>query len=108
PAGAVLGGDRDDPVSPARALCGPPGLRLAAIDDGERRASDRAPPDPERRDHGGPGRADHAARLRAGRVRRRRYGSGGRGDAVVGVLAPVPGDQPALLAHVLLAPAAVG
>ena len=54
------------------ALRGARGTRRPAPHDGQRRAPDLPTADPERRADGRAGRAHHAARVRARRVRRRR------------------------------------
>ena len=107
-AGAVLDLDRDDPVPDAVALRRPRGARRPAPHDGQRRAPDLPAADPERGADGGAGRADHAARLPARRLRRRGHRPHLDGDGLVVDLAALPGREPAVLAHLLQPPAAVG
>ena len=107
-AGAVLDLDRDDPVPDAVALRRARRARRPAPHDGQRRAPDLPAADPERGGDGGAGRADHAARLPARRVRPARHRPHVDRDGVVVDLAALPGREPAVLAHVLQPPAAVG
>ena len=74
----------------------------------QRRADDRAVPDPGRGRDRGARRAAHAPRLPARAVRRGVDRRGDRGAVLVLLLDAVLGRQPAAHAHVLLAPAAVG
>ena len=106
--GPVLDLDRDGAVPDAVEARRPRTTRGPARDDVERRPPDPAAADPERGADGGAGRADHAAALPARRVRR--GGDRSRRDRarLVVDLAAVPGCQPALLAHLLRPPTAVG
>ena len=101
PQGLFLDLDRHDPVPDAGALGGARGPRRPAPHDGGRRAPDRSAADPERGADGGAGRAHHAARVRAGRLRRRGHRPDLDRAVLVVALAPVPGREPAVLAHLL-------
>ena len=108
PAGRLLGRGGDRAVPDAVALRRPPRPRRPAPRERQRRADDRAVPDPGRgRDRGARGAA-HAARLRARGVRAGVDRRGDGGAVLVLVLDALRRREPAAHAHVLLAPAPVG
>ncbi len=107
-AGHLLGGGDHGPLSDHGPARGAARLRGPARDDGQRHAADRPAAGPGRGGDPRPLGADGAARLPAGRVRRRVDRPGGHGAVLVRLLASLQRPLPAAHPDLLQPPASLG